>query len=444
MKKQIVALLILLLLTGCGAQEAEEQSFHLTAQEQQSYTTAIEAVLEEYYWEYDRASLTFASAVVPEGMAETNRLFAASAACGYMLEKQAGQEAVLAEAMLLHYNGDVAGTLQCWFTGNTLSGVVYNGGYDKESYSLTERNPFFADGNFSAYEEWKGVPESFRTGTGEFSAEGVYSVGRDAEGRTLAASLQSGDVIVYRYRDGLEPYRRFSYGTGLEATSVTFLESADARMAVLVSSIEENDGFADEKTYSRAEQVMIYDAQMQLVGEIPLEGILYTAIGAETEQMYLFADQRCDIYRKKDDIWERIGSRRLKHGVTDFHGTDLDGDGTKEYLMSDGRDLYLYRNAGGSFRKLWSTHLGVDNFYGPISSGDLNGDGVKEIYVCDTTGTTIRYILTEKGLQTANEDIGYGQCIYPCDFDDNGKTDYWMVQDNIERKGQLFLALGEK
>ena len=67
--------------------------------------------------------------------------------------------------------------------------------------------------------------------------------------------------------------------------------------------------------------------------------------------------------------------------------------------------------------------MGVENFYGPLMSGDMNGDGVQEIYACDTTATTIRYILTEKGLKTANEDIQYGQCIYPCDFDGNaGRT----------------------
>ena len=54
------------------------------------------------------------------------------------------------------------------------------------------------------------------------------------------------------------------------------------------------------------------------------------------------------------------------------------------------------------------------------------------------------YILTEKGLQTANEDIDYGECIYPCDFDGNGKADYWFVQDNVDRLGQLYLADGEE
>ena len=120
--------------------------------------------------------------------------------------------------------------------------------------------------------------------------------------------------------------------------------------------------------------------------------------------------------------------------------TDLDGNGVKEYLMSDGMDLYLYQKNDNNFRKIWSTHLGVESLYGPITSGDLNGDGVKEVYVCDMTGTTIRYLLTEKGLRSSNEDIVYGQCIYPYDLNSDGLDDYWLVTDIEERNGSLCMA----
>ena len=150
-----------------------------------------------------------------------------------------------------------------------------------------------------------------------------------------------------------------------------------------------------------------------------------------------------EIYEEKDGSWQNTGTRKLRHQVTQCHITDLDGDGVKEYILTDGMDLYVYHVVNDSFRKLWSTHVGVENFYGPLMSGDMNGDGVQEIYACDTTATTIRYILTEKGLKTANEDIQYGQCIYPCDFDGNGREDYWFVADNEDRRGQLYLAAEE-
>lgn len=439
MKKWILALACFFLCSGCGAEE-EENAFSLTASEQETYIEAINGVMEEFYWEYDHSSLTFSGAVVPENTEENGRLFSASSACEYNLQGKAGQDAVLAEAVLLHYNGDNAGTLQCWFVGGQLAGVAYSGGYDNGYYSLKERNPFVADGGFQKYENWTGMGTAFREGRGEFSPEGIYSTGKDAKGNTLAVSIQDGRAAVYRYANGLSRYRNFSYGYGLEAASAAFLNGESARLAVLVSSVTESGEEEEEKTYSRAERIMLYDENLNTVGEIPLEGELCTAIGAEDGKLYLFIDQNMDIYEETENGWERTGSRKLRHKVTQFHVTDLDGDGQKEYIMTDSMDLYVYHSTGGSFRKLWSTHLGVENFYGPITSGDLNGDGVKEIYACDTTATTIRYILTEKGLQTANEDIEYGQCVYPCDFDGNGKEDYWFVQDNIDRRGQLYLA----
>ena len=442
MKKGLLALLSLCLLCGCGAEE--EKTFSLTAAEQQNYTEAIDSVMEEFYWDYDRASLTFGAATVPENTEENARLFDASYDCEYNLKGKAGQEAVLAEAALLHYNGDSAGTLQCWFTGGNLSGVAYSGGFDKEYYSLKERNPFIADGGFQAYENWTGMSAAFTEGSGEFSPEGIYSVGKDANGNPLTVSIQNGSAAVYRYAGGLSRYRNFSYGNGLEATSATFLNGGAVKLAVLVSSIETSGESDADRAYSRAERIMLYDENLHVAGEIPLEGELCTAIGAEGDKLYLFIDQNMETYEEGEEGWERTESRKLKHYVTQFHLTDLDGDGAKEYLMTDGMDLFLYHNNEGSFRKIWSTHLGVENFYGPIASGDLNGDGVKEIYACDTTATTIRYILTEKGLQSEKEDIEYGQCIYPCDFDGNGKADYWFVKDNIDRPGQLYLAVGEE
>lgn len=438
MKKKLSALLSLVLLCGCGAEE--EKSFSLTAEEQQAYTEAIDDVMEEFYWEYDHSSLRFGGTIVPE----EDELFAASADCEYSLKGKAGKDAVLAEATLLHYNGDNAGTLQCWFVGGNLSGVSYVGGYDQGYYSLKERNPFLMDGGFQKFENWNGMSTAFTEGSGEFSPEGIYSVGKDANGNTLAISIQNGAAAVYRYNGGLSRYRNFSYGNGLEATYATFLNSGDIRLAVLVSSIEENADDDAEKTYSRAERIMLYDENLHVQGEIPLEGELCTAIGGEKDKLYLFINQNMDVYEKGEEKWSITASRKLKHPVSQFHVTDLDGNGEMEYLMTDGMDLYLYQDNGGSMKKVWSTHLGVENFYGPITSGDLNGDGVKEIYCCDTTATTIRYVLTEKGLQAENEDIEYGQCVFPCDFDGNGKMDYWLVKDNIDRQGQLYLAKEEE
>lgn len=145
MKKWMTILASLLLLSGCGA---KEDTFSLSAAEQEAYEESIDKVTEDFYWEYDHSSLSFGAAVVPEATEENERLFDASSACEYNLKGKAGQDAVLAQAVLLHYNGDTAGTLQCWFVGGSLAGVAYSGGYDNGYYSLKERNPFLADGGW--------------------------------------------------------------------------------------------------------------------------------------------------------------------------------------------------------------------------------------------------------------------------------------------------------
>lgn len=443
MRNWIGALLCLLLLVGCGAEETE-QTFRLTAAEQEACMEQLNAVMEKFYWDYDKDSLAFGPGVVPEAAAENERFFAASADTEHFLKNRAGEDCVLAEANLLHYNGDRAGTLECYFLGGTLSGIVYRGGYDNRCYSLRERNPFLADGRFRAYEAWDGMTEGFRESGGSFSPEGILSAGKDVNGNALAACIENGRAMVYRFANGtLTRYRNFAYSSTLEATSAAFLTGEDARLAVLISSIEESGQGESERTFSRSEKVMLYDENLYPAGEIPLESELCTAIGAEDERLYLFNEQSMEIYERQDGLWQRTGRVKLRHGVVQFHIADLDGDGVKEYLMTDGMDLYLYHKAGEGFRQVWSTHLGVENFYGSLSSGDLNRDGVKEVYACDVTGTTIRYLLTEKGLQVANEDIEYGQCFFPLDFNGDGLDDYWFVEDNINRRGRLYLAEGK-
>lgn len=442
MKNFIAALACLLLLSACGAEE-QEQPFSLTAEEQKACAEQIDAVMEEFYWSYDRDSLSFGPGVVPEISAASERFFSASADCDYFLKNRAGEQGILAEAELLHYNGDHAGTLECYFFGDKLTGVLYRGGYDNAYYSLRERNPFLADGEFRSYEKWEGMAQDFRESSGTFSPEGILSSGKDGNGNTLAVCIENGRVMVYRFANStLSRYRNFTYNRSLEATSAAFLNGEDARLAVLISSIEETGQGESERSFTRSEKIMLYDENLYAAGEIPLESELCTAIGAEDNRIYLFNDQSMEVYELLDGLWQRTERIRLRHFVTQFHVTDLDGDGTKEYLMTDGMDLYLYHRVDSGFRLLWSTHLGVENFYGPLASGDLNRDGVKEVYACDVTGTTIRYLLTEKGLRASNEDIAYGECFYPLDFNGDGLEDYWFVEDNINRRGRLYLAEG--
>lgn len=435
----------LLGLTSCQPKEVE-QSFSLTAEEQDAFTAQIDAVLDEFYWEYDKDSLTFAGGVVPQDTSENERLFSASAILPeYDLRTKAGSPAVMAMAELLHHNGDIAGDVTFVFVQDTLSGVYYNGGYDRAPYSLTERNPFLENGKFIAYENWQGVTETgFIDGRGSLPAGGFTAQGKDQNGSPITASIVDGNIEIYHLSgQTLSRYRTLSPPGDLEAISATFVkESGMDYLAVLLAEVIESDGLGEgEKVFTRAEKVIIYDETFTSNSEIVLADTGVTAVGAQGDKLFLFADQSMDIYKNSPEGWQRLARNTLRHNVTQCHVSEMDGDDQPEIFMTDGMDLYLYRYFETGLFKIWSSHLGVESLYGSLYSGDLNRDGVKEIYVCDATGTTVRYLLTEKGLRSSNEDINYSQAIYPFDWNGDGLSDYWMeTNDEGKRAGNLFLS----
>lgn len=438
MKKTIWLLLgvCLFCMTGCGGKETD-QSLSLSASEQEAYIKQIDGVMNEFYWSYDKDSLTFRSGEVPQDSEESARIFNASQDAGYSLKSESGSQSVMATAELLHYNGDVAGEVNCVFVNNELSGVYYLGGYDDRAYSLRERNPFLANGNFTAFENWTGINTDYRQLYGSLPEEGFVT----KSGSGVVASLKNGKVELYHLSGKvLSRMRTLTPGGGLKAVSAVFVENGDEDvLAVLLADVTEVDA-EGAPAFKRSEKVVFYDSAQKVVAEIPLESEGCTALGSEDGKLFLFIDQGMETYEVSEGSWQRIKRESLRHRVTQCHITDLDGNGEQEYLLTDGMDLYLYHHLDTGLLKLWSTHLGVESLYGALYSGDLNGDGVKEVYICDATGTAIRYILTERGLRSSNEDIQYGQAIYPCDWNNDGIDDYWNIMEAEGRTGSLYLS----
>lgn len=438
MKKAIWLLLgmCFFCMTGCSGDDAD-QSISLTAEEQEAYIKQMDAVMDEFYWSYDKDSVTFRGGEVPLDNEENVRLYSASQDAGYSLKAIAGSQSVTAEAELLHYNGDIAGDVNFIFINEQLSGVYYIGGYDDAAYSLRERNPFLVNGNFSAYESWTGMNTEYRQLNGSLPVDGFVAKNRSG----VVASIQDGKIELYHLSGRvLSRMRTLKFQGGLEAISAVFVENGEEDLlAVLLADKTEADAGGEEET-QQAEKVVFYDTLLQPISEINLEDEGGTALGSASGKLFLFADQVMETYEAGAEGWNRTKRESLRHRVTQCHITDLDGNGELEYLLTDGMDLYLYHHLETGLVKLWSTHLGVESLYGALYSGDLNGDGVKEIYICDATGTAIRYILTQKGLRSSNEDIQYGQAIYPCDWNGDGVDDYWNITEGAERGGTLFLS----
>jgi hypothetical protein len=437
MKKTICLLLGLCLfcMTGCS-NEKTDQNISLSAAEQEAYIKQIDEVMDEFYWSYDKDSLTFHGREVPEDNQDNALIFSASQDAGYSLKAVSGSQSVTATAALLHYNGDEAGEVNCVFINGQLTGVYYIGGYNNEAYSLRERNPFLANGNFTAYENWTGMNTQYDEHSGNLPADGFVT--KNPQG--VVASIQDGRVELYRlYGSSISRLRIITPQRGLEAVSATYVENGEEELlAVLLT--EKTEGDAGEEAIGGAEKVVLYDSAFQPVAEIPLENGGCSALVSENGKLFMFADQAMETYEMEEDGWHRTRRESLRHRVTQCQIADLDGNGETEYLLTDGMDLYVYHHLETGLLKLWSTHLGVESLYGALYSGDLNGDGVKEVYICDATGTTIRYILTARGLRSSNEDIQYGQAIYPCDWNGDGVDDYWNISGGEDGGGSLFLS----
>ncbi len=426
MKKRIAALFLsaLLCCAGCAG-EAEESVFSLSAEEQQQYAQTIAQVLDETYWDYDTGSLSFYSGTVP---ADTEAdVFSASAALDYDLSRYSGQNAVIGTAELLHYNGDSAGTVLFYFVNGQLAGVCYQGGYDNGYYSLKERNLFLADGHFAAFENWTEMPAaSYQQTNATFPLIGFCAFGSADDGAVYTISIEDGKASLWRMQSGYFT-RRGTFSTpNAYAVSAACLQTADGvTFALLVQN-----AVSEEEIPSY--QVLFFDTSLRPL-EMTLAMTDASALAAENDTLWVAQGQTLVSYTQTEAGWEESATHSLRHYVSDICITDLDGNGTQEYLLSDGLDLYLYQHSGSLMKKIWSTHLGIDSLYGSIYSGDLNHDGVKEVYICDMTGTTIRYILTEKGLFSSNEDINYGDCIYPIDLNQDGYDDYFHITDIMER-----------
>lgn len=119
---------------------------------------------------------------------------------------------------------------------------------------------------------------------------------------------------------------------------------------------------------------------------------------------------------------------------------DLDDNGTMEVVQrnDNGKSLCVYEIEDNKLIKLWEIQSQSEAFDGDIQIGDLNSDGVKEIYVGNTFGNMIKFILTDKGfIQDMNMPVAENGVYYLIDYDRNNKMDIIIQED--KKKPVLYL-----
>ena len=461
--------------SGCQKQEAAPAAaFSLSAAEEAAYAATIDQVLSEYYWKYDAASLAFAEGEVTREPEAQN----ASARCDYALEKQAGRACITATVTLLYASDEPAGTGTFYFKGNNLLGFWYAApGAAASAYSLLDRNLYPAGEMPDKLESAAGYAANRTESALSLPTGGrLVAVGHSATHPQLLCLLLERRLTVYGLEAGvLTPLAALDWETERPITAA-FL--TDGTLAVLLGdyvgdgsddggrivssrvafyslsappeepeAAPEEAGFPEEapaEVESAAETASAADPGLPeaLTERYPaLEAAACTGLAAlatgEGPALAVFSSRSLKQYQITAEGPILAFRQYLGHSVTSMTAGDLTGDGTTEYFLISGLDCYLYRAVESGYEKIWQTHVNGSFFQGPAWMGDLNRDGVLELYLTDNYGSAIRYTLGQWGLVTRNEDIDYGEILVVADLNGDGQSD--CIQQNADGGATLYL-----
>ena len=75
---------------------------------------------------------------------------------------------------------------------------------------------------------------------------------------------------------------------------------------------------------------------------------------------------------------------------------DIDADGTREFVLATADTIYCYSLRGTILEKKYEIKTGVSEYIVDISAGDLNGNGVEELYVSCYEGRFANSFVLEK------------------------------------------------
>lgn len=426
-KKILILLILCIAFSGCSASapDTSAETFAISKQQQEKYTGIIEKTLNSFYWHYDSSTLAYYEGKVPEKTDQNEQIYKASEDDGYKMDKYSGKDAVVYTATLNHYNSEKAGIVYFYFVKNNIVSLYYTPEADKSiQCGLNERNIFKQGTKFKAYESDKAEGE-FKNKNINVLSDGFCSYYKD-DAASYVLSISENSINVYKYiGENFSRYRSINIASyGLKPISAAFLN--DGKIAVLAGNEVVNDNEEEGSPQRLAsKKVMFFDMENGKMGdEIELTGDTYSCVAAISDGLVLSNDKDFEVYNDVNGVWTKIKEYYEGIQANDMKETDLDNSGTNELVVTDGKDLYVFEETDNNLQCIWRTNISVDSFSGYIYPADLNNDGVKEIYICDNTGTVIRYVLNKKGLFSKNDDINYSQKIFAADFNCDGQDDY--------------------
>ena len=450
LKKLLICIFCLsFFIAGCSSQDVstDEQAdiFVLEKELSDAYTQKIEEVLYDFYWDYDLSSLEFSEGVCPQGESDYESLiFDASLLSGYDLSSYAGKDAIIGDIDITFYSGEQAGNSVFYFIDDELAGTYFIPAENESMPSpLDTRNVYTPKADFKVTESDQPYT-NFKAVNAKISQTGFCSKST-INSQTALCSINNDLVYVYLCSQRPSLYRTFSFNdeTGYPI-SATFVNVGNTDyIAVLTGSFSETSDESFVTVPDIAEKIIFYNLSTSQ-NVLTVENISPTTscVFFDENMLTIFSNKTVSYYNIASDFSgiEKAKMYTLGNNVKAAAKADLDNSGSREYIFTDGNNLYIYSKNDDIFELLWKTHIATENFTGYIYCGDLNSDGAKEIYINDTTGTTVRYVLDKRGLVTKNADINYGQQLFVADINGDGFDDYISLTDFENNIQKLYIA----
>lgn len=203
--------------------------------------------------------------------------------------------------------------------------------------------------------------------------------------------------MIYRSDSSasLSLYKTIDYsGEGLIPISATFINDTTESAVLLGTETHSDEGTS---TIIVPEKIVIFDSDFNASeSEIAAEDSDIYSVGYDNGYLMVARSRYIDYYPVTGTaVGLKQGSYYVGKSVTGMEITDMDGDGQLEYILPTVLTCSYSIKIILSL-SIWSTHFSIDSFENFIYTGDMNRDGVKEIYVFDSTGTTSKYAVRRK------------------------------------------------
>lgn len=453
MKKYIIVIAMLAFLTACGAvAEPSETTLTVSKTQRDKFNADIDTQLQVAHWTYGTA--TYTSGKIADTSSENYAdIAAASLASGYDITGKEGQSAIIVSVPLAHFNGASAGTAHFYYINDELSCEYFE--YNSSIYPLNQTNVYELTNAITKFEDPTAILEFDKSKLNMHFSE--YSA---ISADNKIAVIEDNKISTLSYNNGFVVDSSIDFtAENLFPIDSTFAE--DGTLIVLLGKKDEEaepshnaedienfeayteTSFTDILSESEKPLKSVSVAFVQngeVASRLPLNLSNYTAITIDGDKLFMAREKSLDTYTNEGGTWQKTQQSTLKHWVNQLDITDIEGDGIKEYIMSDGTDIYVY-HLDNTLEVIWRTYMSLSTIQSQIYIGDLNGDGVKELYVEDNAGITLRYVFNPKSVNIDNGSIITGKSHHYLvgDFNGDKKDDYIQIYTDTD-EGDLFIA----